>query len=431
MVGADIELGQQQRIKILAYARDEFVQTILIAQYPADGTTNITMSAFEYPAILLSHTNDTSLSNYAAITAGNYSNHLWSRLITNGIIAVTRESVAPLSSATAYSRITHVKLTASEAIPGDDQVTVLLPKTTSDPSTTVRVVLVNESKLKELNIQNLTATLCIVSAWLNDKCTPVSPIPMNEPLEGRFSHSDALVLKSGFIENPCSVGWDSIPIADHTTIHYMPPHPENYAKALGKEQHYEMLAYARDEHVSAVLLRVVRPNATTVYTTNAFPHSTVRAMQLDGAYGAVYSNYLWLRLTNASILAVDRDENGRIESARFVARSNDTQEVVTQLPGWHLDGKIYYPPSQVYVKLLASSQVSELVGVVCSSLDWDDKMRVCTTPTNDTPSSSDNNLGLALGLGLGFGALVLIGAFYWYCKTRRSSHRDYQDFGSR
>lgn len=417
--------GQLQQIRLLAFVRDEYVQAALISidsgSTSRTSITTLQSSGETYPSLLLSRTNDTTLPVYGKVAAAGYVQSLWSRLVDQGLVELTRSTVLTDWAGQIDS------ITFPDLAPTTTVRTARLPATMLLPGTSVEVQLLDQSNL----LNTIQTTVCQPSSWTGFGCEipPFGAAP--EALRGFLTDVDALLLTERMVLDVCEAGWDITLISDHSTIQFEPPNPAVYDVALDQQQTYQTIAYARDEHASSVLLTLTAPlDGSAVYSLNSYSHSTVASMGALGPYGAVYSNVLWTRLVTASIVSVTRDAQGHILTAAFTDQPAGTMELLTALPPW-VDTQYEnatYPATRVYVRMLDESY-GALTGRVCLSDQWDDVQRVCHTapaPSSTGPHGGDpgSSSGLTHGqiIAIAFGAAggaILLATVLFCCVRRR------------
>lgn len=440
--------GQAQRIKLLAFVRDERVQTMLLSQSlppNASSTISLQRSQHSYPSVVLAHTNSSSDAASASrievqgrlMDADSYAEALWARLEAAGMITVTRDN-GSLALQT-LGAITSVTLTAADAGASATSFTTLLPATRFFPATTATIQILNGTAPQN----NLDAFTCVESSLAPDGLSCIGAGTAADPTEllrGFFLPASVASLRSAIVD-PCVHEFDVVPFSDHTTLEFMPADPSVYYPYLSRVQNYSVLAYARDEHVSAVLLTLTGPlgnadgHSLAVYSLNSYSHTTVTAMNAGGVYGAAYSNVLWTRIVNASILVVQRDEDGHITGAEFGPDVPLTAAWEATLPAFDDTQTLFtlYPPTNVYVELITPGSLN-LQGVVCLSDVWDAGLRVCDASPAPFPAPGSGSgprrdplpkwakilLGVVGGVGLAICMLCCCTFFY------RRSHAGYK-----
>lgn len=426
--------SQSQQIQLLAYVRDEYVQAVLISI--ADSSTSpgslraLQSSSETYPSLLLSRTDDATRPAWGTVKSTGYVQALWSRLVELDLVDFTRSMLVTDWS----GRINSLSF---PGLPSSATVrTARLPPTMMLPATTVEVLLLDPSDPQN----TIQTTVCQPHLWDGTGCSLPRFGEPSEALRGFLSTEDAATLTQRLVLDVCEHGWDITSISDHTTIQFAPPDPTIYTAALNQPQEYKALIYARDEHASTVLVSLTAPlDGSAIYSQNLYSHSTITSMGALGAYGAVYSNVLWTRLVNASVVVVGRDQSGNIVSAAFRGQPSNTTELETTLPMW-IDQQYEnstYPPTRVYVRLLDAS-FEALKGRVCLSDQWDDVARTCSLapPTSSTgsgpPGSPDSGLSkgaiIAIAFGAGAAAAVLFVVLFC-CIRRRHARRAARERG--
>ena len=436
--------GQAQRIKMLAFVRDERVQSMLLSQSLANAssTTSLQRSQHSYPCVVLSHTNSSANANQIEVQgrlmdSDSYAEALWARLESAGIISIGRDDGTPALQT--LGAIVNVSLTAADAGASATSFTTLLPATKFFPATTATIEILDGS----LPRNNLDAFTCVASSVAPDGLSCLgsgASAAATELVRGFFLPSSVSTLRSQIV-NPCVHEWDVVPFSDHTTIEFMPADPSVYYPYLQQVQNYSVLAYARDEHVSAVLLTLTGPLGSTdghsnaVYSLNSYSHTTVTALAAGGIYGAAYSNVLWTRIVNSSILVVSRDEQGHITGADFGPGIPLTSEWDATLPAFDDTQTLFtsYPPTAVHVELITPGSL-ELSGIVCLSDGWNGATRQCDLAPTPFPAPSNGPshhsdplpkwskilLGVVGGLGV---ALCFLGCCVFFYRRAHKGYR--------
>lgn len=381
--GGAAAAGATLRLRLLAFARDELVQTALVSVAPEEDSA---LTQRSHLAMAIS----TATEGGEWTFDDEYAEALWMRLDKAAMLQLHRDASNP-------NRIVSVRLTP----PTDDPAThaenitsfaTLMPPIMGFDATPVAVRLIDS--VADSLPQDLRALVCTSTGYDASTHTCLAARPSaNEPWRAFFSALDAAALRRALVADVCGVpGWDVTAIADHSTIEYIADpaarDPGVYNKSLGAIQRFMLRAYARDEHSSSALvsLEEERDGATgqpsgPTHSRNSHPHITLTSMEdvAEGVYGPAYSNILWKRLEHAALVLVERDDEGRIRRASL---ANGGRELRARLPPFAGDARAPWghAATQVYVRIMGDRAEEGFEGVVCTSVHWDALQRKCVWP---------------------------------------------------
>lgn len=174
----------------------------------------------------------------------------------------------------------------------------------------------------------------------------------------------------------------------HSTVEYdpRPDAMQRYSSQFGAPVQLRVLAYARDDHAQALLVRYSGVGGgghrdTPISTTNLYPHVTVANSKYP--YTAVYSSALWERAEEDSPLQIGRAAQGVNDSMAPNATTlpNNSSSWTGKVPAFNsttvpLKNNELYPPTTVEIAI-PDPGAYRYDGTFCVNTQWNQYTGLC------------------------------------------------------